>query len=108
MQWWQAARFGIFVHFGVYSTIARHEWVMEDEAIPISQYTAHAATFRSALHSPRSWAKLAKTAGMKYMMMTTKHHEDFCNFDTKLTDYCAPKQGPGRDRVASPRSKSWE
>jgi alpha-L-fucosidase len=99
MEWWHAARFGMFVHFGVYSTIARHEWVMEDEAIPIGQYTAHAATFRPAPHSPRAWAKLAKAAGMKYMVMTTKHHEGFCNFDTKLTDYCAPKQGPGRDLV---------
>jgi alpha-L-fucosidase len=99
MQWWHAARFGMFVHFGVYSTIGRHEWVMENEAIPIGQYTAHAATFRPAADCPRAWAKLAKTAGMKYMVMTTKHHEGFCNFDTKLTDYCAPKQGPGRDLV---------
>jgi alpha-L-fucosidase len=98
MQWWHAARFGMFVHFGVYSTIGRHEWVMENEAIPIGQYTAHAATFRPAADCPRAWAKLAKTAGMKYMV-TTKHHEGFCNFDTKLTDYCAPKQGPGRDLV---------
>jgi alpha-L-fucosidase len=91
MQWWHAARFGMFVHFGVYSTTGRHEWVMENEAIPIGQYTAHAATFRPAADCPRAWAKLAKTAGMKYMVMTTKHHEGFCNFDTKLTDYCAPK-----------------
>jgi len=47
----------------------------------------------------RDWAKLAKAAGQKYMVMTTKHHEGFCNFDSKLTDYCAPKQGPGRDLV---------
>jgi alpha-L-fucosidase len=99
MQWWHAARFGMFVHFGVYSTIGRHEWVMEDEAIPIGQYTAHATTFRPASNCPRAWAKLAKAAGMKYMVMTTKHHEGFCNFDTKLTNYCAPKQGPGRDVV---------
>ena len=99
MQWWHAARFGMFVHFGVYSTIGRHEWVMENEAIPIGQYTAHAATFRPAADCPRAWAKLAKTAGMKYMVMKTKHHQGFCNFDTKLTDYCAPKRGPGRDLV---------
>jgi alpha-L-fucosidase len=99
MQWWHAARFGMFIHFGVYSTIERHEWVMEDEAIPIGEYTAHAKTFDPKLNCPRAWAKLAKAAGMKYMVMTTKHHEGFCNFDTKLTDYCAPKQGPGRDLV---------
>ena len=99
MQWWHAAKFGMFIHFGVYSTIGRHEWVMEDEAWPIGPYTAHATNFHPAPNCPRAWAKLAKAAGMKYMVMTTKHHEGFCNFDTKLTDYCAPKQGPGRDVV---------
>lgn len=99
MKWWHAARFGMFVHFGVYSTIGRHEWVMEDEAWPIGPYTEHAKIFRPERNCPRAWAKLAKAAGMKYMVMTTKHHEGFCNFDTKLTDYCAPKQGPGRDLV---------
>jgi len=99
MQWWHAAKFGMFIHFGVYSTIGRHEWVMENEAIPINEYVPHAVTFHPASHCPRAWAKLAKQAGMKYMVMTTKHHEGFCNFDTKLTPYCAAKQGPGRDVV---------
>src|SRR5277367_619522 len=99
MQWWHAAKFGMFIHFGVYSTIARHEWVMEDEAWPIGPYTQHAVSFKPALNCPRAWAKLAKQAGMKYMVLTTKHHEGFCHFDTKLTNYCAPKQGPGRDIV---------
>jgi len=89
----------MFIHFGVYSTIGRHEWVMEDEAWPIGPYTAHAASFHPGPNCPRAWAKLAKAAGMKYMVMTTKHHEGFCNFDTKLTNYCASKQGPGRDVV---------
>jgi alpha-L-fucosidase len=99
MQWWHAAKFGMFIHFGVYSTIGRHEWVMEDEAWPIGPYTAHATRFHPGPNCPRAWAKLARAAGMKYMVMTTKHHEGFCNFDTKLTSYCAPKQGPGRDVV---------
>ena len=99
MKWWHAARFGMFIHFGVYSTIERHEWVMEDEAIPIGEYTAHAPNFHPAPNCPRAWAALAKKAGMKYMVMTTKHHEGFCNFDAKLTDYCAPRSGPGRDVV---------
>ena len=97
MKWWKAARFGMFIHFGVYSTIGRHEWVMEDEAIPVSEYAPRAATFHPREGSPRAWARLAKQAGMKYMVMTSKHHEGFCNFDAKLTSYCAPKQGPGRD-----------
>ena len=99
MQWWHAAKFGMFIHFGVYSTIARHEWVMEDEAWSIGPYTQHAASFKPALNCPRAWAKLAKQAGMKYMVLTTKHHDGFCHFDTKLTNYCAPEQGPGRDIV---------
>lgn len=100
MKWWHEARFGMFIHFGVYSSIMRHEWVMENEAIPIGEYTAHAKTFKPQKSSPRDWAKLAKAAGMKYMVLTTKHHEGFCNFDTKLTDYNAVKQGPGCDIVA--------
>jgi alpha-L-fucosidase len=97
MKWWKAARFGMFIHFGVYSTIGRHEWVMEDEAIPVAEYAPRAAAFHPRVGSPRAWARLARQAGMKYMVMTSKHHEGFCNFDSKLTDYCATKQGPGRD-----------
>lgn len=99
MKWWHEARFGMFVHFGVYSQIARHEWVMEDEAIPISEYKRYAEQFKPLPNCPRIWAKLAKEAGMKYMVMTAKHHEGFCNFDSKLTNYSAPHYGPGRDLV---------
>jgi len=99
LKWWREARFGMFIHFGLYSQHARHEWAMEDEAIPITEYTSLAPVFNPAPGFARVWAKLAKAAGMKYMVMTTKHHEGFCNFDTKLTDYCATKQGPKRDLV---------
>lgn len=99
MKWWKAARFGMFIHFGVYSTIGRHEWVMEDEGIPVSEYAPRAVSFDPHSGSATAWARLAKQAGMKYMVMTTKHHEGFCNFDTKLTEYCAPKQGARRDLV---------
>src|SRR5437870_8709622 len=100
MQWWHEARFGMFVHWGLYSVLGRHEWVMENEGIPVSEYAPLAKKFQPMPHAARAWAKLAKQAGQKYMVMTTKHHEGFCNFNTKLTDYCAPKQGPGRDLVA--------
>ena len=99
MKWWHEAKFGMFIHFGLYSQHARHEWAMEDEAIPVDEYTSLAKVFNPAPHSARAWAKLAKAAGMKYMVMTTKHHEGFCHFDSKLTDYNAAKQGPGRDLV---------
>src|ERR1700735_4626886 len=99
MQWWHAAKFGMFIHFGLYAQNARAEWAMENEAIPIEEYTALAKVFNPVPNSARAWAKLAKAAGMKYMVMTSKHHEGFCNFDSKLTDYCASKQGPKRDLV---------
>jgi len=99
MQWWHAAKFGMFIHFGLYSQHARHEWAMENEAIPVQEYMQFAKQFNPRPGCQRQWAKVAKAAGMKYMVMTTKHHEGFCNFDTKLTDYCATKQGPRRDLV---------
>jgi alpha-L-fucosidase len=99
MKWWHEARFGMFIHWGLYSVIGRHEWAMEEEGIPVSEYELLAKRFQPQPNAARAWAKLAKSAGQKYMVMTTKHHEGFCNFDTKLTNYCAPKQGPGRDLV---------
>jgi alpha-L-fucosidase len=99
MEWWHAAKFGMFIHFGLYSQYGRHEWAMETQAIPITEYIPLARQFNPKPGFARAWAKLAKAAGMKYMVMTTKHHEGFCNFDTRLTDYCATKQGPKRDLV---------
>jgi len=99
MAWWHAAKFGMFIHFGSYSQYGRHEWAMETSAIPIDEYQQFPKEFHPQPNSARAWAKLAKAAGMKYMVMTTKHHEGFCNWDTKLTDYNACKQGPGRDLV---------
>lgn len=99
MKWWHEAKFGMFIHWGLYSVLGRHEWVMENEAIPVAEYEQLARQFKPKPNAARDWAKLARRAGMKYMVMTTKHHEGFCLFDTKLTNYCAPKQGPGRDLV---------
>jgi alpha-L-fucosidase len=97
MKWWHQARFGMFIHFGLYSVVGRHEWVMEEEGIPVPEYEQLAKQFNPVPNSARAWAKLAKQAGQKYMVMTSKHHEGFCNFDTKLTNYCASKQAAGRD-----------
>src|SRR5882724_2116382 len=99
MKWWHEAKFGMFIHWGLYSTLGRHEWVMENEGIPVSEYEKLADQFKPKPQAARDWARLARRAGQKYMVMTTKHHEGFCNFDTKLTDYCATKRGPGRDLV---------
>ena len=99
MQWWHQAKFGMFIHWGLYSVLGRHEWAMENEGIPVPEYEQLAKQFTPRPNAAREWAKLARRAGMKYMVMTTKHHEGFCLFNTKLTDYCAPKQACGRDLV---------
>ena len=99
MAWWHDARFGMFVHWGLYAQLGRHEWVMNRERIPIAEYERLAATWKPKERPMREWAKLAVDAGMKYMVMTTKHHEGFCLWDTEQTDYNAVKHGPGRDLV---------
>jgi alpha-L-fucosidase len=100
MKWWQEARFGMFVHWGLYSQLARHEWVMNRERIPIAEYEPLADTWLPKERPAREWARLAKQAGMKYMVMTSKHHEGFCLWNSRLTDYNAYKHGPKRDLVA--------
>jgi alpha-L-fucosidase len=99
LRWFQDARFGMFVHWGLYSQIGRHEWVMNRECIPQAAYERLADTWKPIERPARAWARLAKQAGMKYMVMTTKHHEGFCLWDTQQTDYNAVKRGPGRDLV---------
>jgi len=100
MKWWHEAKFGMFIHWGLYAVVGRHEWVMEQEAIPVAEYEQLARKFKPKPNAAREWARLAKRAGMKYMVMTTKHHEGFCLFDTQYTNYCAPRQACGRDLVA--------
>jgi len=99
MKWWHEAKFGMFIHWGLYSIIGQHEWAKEIEGVPIPQYEILAKHFHPKPNAARDWARLAKRAGQKYMVMTTKHHEGFCQWDSKLTDYNAMKQGPGRDLV---------
>jgi alpha-L-fucosidase len=99
IRWWREAKFGMLIHCGLYSVLGRYEWAMDWEGIPVSEYEQLAKQFKPKPNSAQTWARLARRAGMKYMVFTSKHHEGFCNFTTKLTDYCAPKQGPGRDLV---------
>ena len=100
MTWWHDARFGMFVHWGLYAQLGRHEWVMNRERIPLKTYERLAATWKPKPRPAREWARLAKAAGMKYMVMTTKHHEGFCLWNTRQTTYNACRRGPGRDLVA--------
>ncbi len=100
MAWWREARFGMFVHYGTYALLGRNEWVLALENIPQEEYDVLADQFQPREGCPREWAALAAEAGMKYMVLTTKHHEGFCLWDTDQTDYNAVKRGPGRDIVA--------
>jgi alpha-L-fucosidase len=99
IRWWREAKFGMFVHWGLYSLLCRDAWAMGDEDIPLSDYEQLAGRFHPQPNAARAWAKLARRSGMKYMVMTAKHHEGFCLFNSQLTDYCATKQGPRRDLV---------
>ena len=100
MKWWHEAQFGMFVHWGLYALIGHHEWAMRAEGIPVDEYEQLAKKFKPRPNAAREWAKLAKRCGMNYMVMTTKHHDGFCLFDSQHTDYCAPRHACARDLVA--------
>ena len=99
MSWWTHDRFGMFIHFGLYAEAARHEWVKNYEKLTNDQYQVYFDEFNPDLFDPVSWAKQAKAAGMKYAVLTTKHHEGFCLFDSKYTDYKATNTPIRRDLV---------
>ena len=98
-QWWREARFGMFIHFGAYAVPARGEWVKSIEQLTTEQYQKYVEEFNPADFDAKAWAKTAKAAGMKYAVLTAKHHDGFCMFDSKLTDYKLSKRFGGRDLV---------
>lgn len=99
MQWWEDARFGMFIHWGLYSLGARHEWLKHNEHMTNEQYQKYFDQFNPDHFDPHKWARAAKAAGMKYAVLTTKHHEGFCLFDSKYTDYKATNTKAHRDLV---------
>ena len=99
MEWWREARYGMFVHFGLYSQIGRQEWAMSVENWDIKEYEKLADTFLPEPGAPRKWAELAKKAGMKYMVLTTRHHEGFSLWDSKVNPYNSVNYGCKRDIV---------
>ncbi|WP_427170575.1 alpha-L-fucosidase [Arthrobacter sp. 92] len=99
--WFEESRFGMFIHWGLYSMAARHEWVMNREKIPEETYEKYFDHFAPDLYDPHAWAQAAKNAGMKYVVLTTKHHEGFCLWDSALTDYKATRTPFGEDLVAA-------
>ncbi len=97
--WFDHDRFGLFVHFGLYSVAARHEWVMTRERRTVEDYEKYAEFFEPDLFDATRIAELAKSAGMGYAVLTTKHHDGFCLWDSDLTDYTSMRH-QGRDFVA--------
>ncbi len=99
MKWYLDARFGMFIHWGIYAIPARGEWVKQQESIPEAVYQPFFETFNPVNYDPRAWARLARQAGMKYAVMTSKHHDGFCLFDSQYTDYKSTNTPAGRDLV---------
>lgn len=109
LQWFREARFGMFIHWGVYAVPAGlwqgksvgAEWIMNQGKIPVADYRAFAQKFTAAKYDPDFWATLAEEAGMKYVVITAKHHDGFALFDSAYSDWNAAKaSGAGRDLIA--------
>ena len=98
-EWFTASRFGMFIHWGLYSMPARHEWIKSRERITEEKYDKYFKYFDPDMYDAREWAKRAKATGMKYAVLTTKHHEGFCMFDSAYTDYKCTNTPAGRDLV---------
>ncbi|MCX6997390.1 MAG: alpha-L-fucosidase [Kiritimatiellaeota bacterium] len=108
MQWWREANFGMFIHWGVYAQLGGNyqgkespgvaEWIMRNLQIPKAEYEAIARQFNPVKYDPDAWVRLAKEAGMKYIVITSKHHDGFALFDTKASDWNVVKATPyGKD-----------
>ncbi len=102
LKWWTDARFGLFIHWGIYSQPARGEWVKTNEQLTSEEYIKYFEIFNPDLYDPREWARTARNAGMKYAIITTKHHDGFCLFNSKFTDYDALNTPYGKDLI-----KEW-
>jgi len=97
--WFRDARFGMFIHFGLYSTLERGEWVMHYERIPPADYQKRIAFFNPSEFNARAWVDLAKAAGQRYMTITSKHHEGFCMFRTVTSGFGITHSPFGRDLI---------
>ena len=97
MKWWREARFGLFIHWGIYSVPAGiwngkpvdgiGEWIMHDGRIPVADYARNASKFNPVKFNAEEWVLLAKNAGMKYIVITSKHHDGFAMFGSKASPY---------------------
>ena len=110
MAWWREAKFGMFIHWGVYAVPAGTykgkqiggigEWIMRNAQIPVAEYRAFARQFNPVKYEPDAWAKLAKEAGMRYMVITSKHHDGFALFPSEATEWDIADATPyGKDLI---------
>jgi len=100
IDWWRQARFGMFVHWGLYAIPGRGEWVQWNEKIPVDEYAKLADQFNPTAFDADAWAELAKSAGMKYMVFTSRHHDGFAMFDDGANPYTSVNTAAHRDFVA--------
>ena len=99
-EWFRRARFGMFIHWGLYALPARHEWIKNRELMSEEEYQAYFDRFNPDLYDPDAWADAAWEAGMRYFVITAKHHEGFCLWDSDLTEYKSTRTPCGRDLLA--------
>jgi alpha-L-fucosidase len=101
LAWWHDAKFGLFVHFGLYSLLGRGEWVMFNEQIPAEEYRKLANEFQPSLYDPQQWAELARAVGMRYAVLTARHHDGFALWESpgSVGAFDAPRHAAQRDLV---------
>jgi alpha-L-fucosidase len=108
--WFVHDRFGLFIHWGIYALPAHHEWVKNRERISDETYQRYFDHFDPDLFDPALWAREASNAGMRYVVLTTKHHDGFCLWDSALTDYKATNTPARRDLlrpIRRRRTRRW-
>jgi alpha-L-fucosidase len=98
-QWFRDARFGMFIHWGIYAIPAKGEWYKTSAKLTTEEYNKYFEQFNPVDYDPAEWARIAKKAGMKYAVLTVKHHDGFCLFDSKFTDYKSTNTPANRDLV---------
>ena len=99
LKWFHEARFGIYVHYGLYSLLERGEWTMYSERIAPKDYDYLADMFNPRPGAPREWCRIARQAGANYIVLTTRHHEGFSLWDSKVNPFNSVNYGPHRDIV---------
>jgi alpha-L-fucosidase len=100
IEWFRNARFGLFLHYGLYSILGRHEWVQYREKIPVAEYAKLSGQFHPDKFDADRIARMASDAGMHYITITTRHHDSFCLFRTKQTDFQSLNSPAKRDLIA--------